>query len=96
MFHGVEKVAQSRLDLYELVAHHPDATFFVSYKGDDLDEYSIYKNDVLVIDRSVEAKVGTIIVAQQDNDFTIMRYDAQVHSETVLWGVVSYVIHSLV
>jgi len=28
MFHGVEKVAQSRLDLYELVAHHPDATFF--------------------------------------------------------------------
>jgi len=96
MFHGVEKVAQGRLDLYNLVTHHPDATFFVRYEGEDLDEYSICTNDILVIDRSVEARVGNIIVAQQENDFVVLKYDGRVASDAILWGVISYVVHSLV
>ena len=59
------------LDLNELCIRHPTATFFVRVEGDSMIEAGIYDGDVLVVDRSVEAEHGDIVVAAVGNEFTV-------------------------
>ncbi len=61
------------LDLNELVIRHPAATFFVRVKGESMENAAIYENDVLVVDRSIEAFDGAIVVAILDGEFTVKR-----------------------
>ncbi|CAM3883065.1 translesion error-prone DNA polymerase V autoproteolytic subunit [Rheinheimera salexigens] len=59
------------LDLNELCIRHPNATFFVRVEGDSMIETGIYDGDVLVVDRSVDAEHGDIVVAAVGNEFTV-------------------------
>ncbi|WP_213994732.1 translesion error-prone DNA polymerase V autoproteolytic subunit [Arsukibacterium sp.] len=59
------------LDLNELCIRHPNATFFVRVEGDSMIEAGIYDNDVLVVDRSIEAEHGDIVVAAVNGEFTV-------------------------
>tara|TARA_R110002126_G_scaffold10146_2_gene45654 strand:+ start:2347 stop:2778 length:432 start_codon:yes stop_codon:yes gene_type:complete len=59
------------LDLNELCIRHPTATFFVRVEGDSMIEAGIYDGDVLVVDRSVDAEHGDIVVAAVGNEFTV-------------------------
>lgn len=82
----------NRLDLYDLVSHHPDATFFVKYEGSDLQDLNIFKNDILVVDRSVKPKSGKTAIFIEDDEFKIDSI-SQSNSSLELWGVVSFIIH---
>jgi DNA polymerase V len=82
----------SRLDLYNLVSHHPDATFFVKYEGSDLCEFNIFKNDILVIDRSIKPKPGKIATLIKDDEFIIDKIGNN-KTKQEIWGVISFVIH---
>lgn len=55
----VEKI----LDINDLVVKHPATTFFVRVEGDSMEGLGIFSGDVLVVDRGVEAKTGSIVVA---------------------------------
>ncbi|MCT8124702.1 translesion error-prone DNA polymerase V autoproteolytic subunit [Alishewanella sp. BS5-314] len=59
------------LDLNELCIRHPNATFFVRVEGDSMIEAGIYDGDVLVVDRSIDAEHGDIVVAAVGNEFTV-------------------------
>ena len=59
------------LDLNELCIRHPNATFFVRVEGDSMIEAGIYDGDVLVVDRSVDAEHGDIVVAAVGGEFTV-------------------------
>ena len=59
------------LDLNELCIRHPNATFFVRVEGDSMIEAGIYDNDVLVVDRSIDAEHGDIVVAAVGGEFTV-------------------------
>lgn len=59
------------LDLNELCIRHPAATFFVKVSGDSMQDAGIYDNDILVVDRALEAKHGDIVVAALSNEFTV-------------------------
>ncbi|MDP2716942.1 MULTISPECIES: translesion error-prone DNA polymerase V autoproteolytic subunit [Chromatiaceae] len=59
------------LDLNELCIRHPNATFFVRVEGDSMIEAGIYDGDVLVVDRSVDADHGDIVVAAVGSEFTV-------------------------
>ncbi len=61
------------LDLNELVTKHPAATFFVRVSGESMINAAICENDVLVVDRSIEAFDRAIIVAFLDGEFTVKR-----------------------
>ena len=52
-----------KLDLNELLVPHPAATFFVRVAGDSMINAGINNGDILVVDRSVEATNGKIIIA---------------------------------
>ena len=62
---------EQTLDLNELCIQHPAATFFVRVSGDSMIEAGIFHNDVLVVDRSVQAEHGDVVVASMQGEFTV-------------------------
>jgi DNA polymerase V len=61
------------LDLNEYLIQHPAATFFIRVAGDSMTGAGIHSNDILIVDRSVEAKDGNIVVAVLDGELTVKR-----------------------
>jgi len=62
---------EGALDLNELCIQHPAATFFVRVHGDSMTDAGIYPNDVLVVDRSITARDGDIVIASLNEEFTV-------------------------
>jgi len=62
---------EQTLDLNELCIRHPAATFLVRVSGDSVKDIGILDGDVLVVDRSVNAVHGSIIVAALNREFTV-------------------------
>lgn len=63
--------AEQALDLNQLCIRHPAATFFVRVSGDSMVHAGISHDDILVVDRSIEARHGDIVVATVHNEFTV-------------------------
>lgn len=59
------------LDLNELCVKRPASTFFLRVEGDSMIEAGIFPDDVLVVDRSIHAKQGDIVIAALDGEFTV-------------------------
>ncbi|MBW2510754.1 MAG: UV protection and mutation protein, partial [Deltaproteobacteria bacterium] len=53
---------ERKLDLNELCIQHPAATYFVRAQGDSMIEAGIFPGDVLVVDRSISASHGDIVI----------------------------------
>ena len=68
-----EGFLDKRLDLNELVVRHPEATFFVRVSGHSMTGAHIQSGDILVVDRSIEAHDGHVVVAVLDGEFTVKR-----------------------
>ena len=66
-----EQYIESPLDLNELLVHRPAATFFVRAAGDSMTGAGIRPGDILVVDCSLEARDGSIVIACVDNEFTV-------------------------
>jgi len=64
---------EKKLDLNEFLIKKPAATFFVQVDGDSMINAGINSGDILIVDRSLEARDGKIIVAMLDGEFTIKR-----------------------
>ncbi len=69
----VEKV----LDINDLVVKHPASTFFVRVEGDSMVGAGIFSDDVLVVDRSVTPKDGSIVVAAVYGELVVKRLSAR-------------------
>lgn len=64
---------RKRLDLNELLIRNKEATFIFRVKGDSMNGIGIYEGDVLLVDRSIEAKHGNIVLAVLNDDYTVKR-----------------------
>lgn len=64
---------EKKLDLNEHLIRHPAATFFVRVDGDSMQGAGIRRGDILVVDRSLEAQDGRIVVAVVNGEFTVKR-----------------------
>ena len=64
---------ERRLDLNQHCLHNPEATFFLRVNGHSMTGAGIYDNDILVVDRSLKAVHGKIVVAILDGEFTVKR-----------------------
>lgn len=62
-----------RLDLNEHLLLHPQATFFMRVKGDSMIGAGIHDGDLLIVDRSLEATSGRVVVAAIDGELTVKR-----------------------
>jgi DNA polymerase V len=64
---------EGALDLNEHLIAHPAATFFVRVSGDSMIGAGIHSGDILVVDRSLEATSGRIVVVALDGELTVKR-----------------------
>lgn len=62
-----------KLDLNELLIENPAATFFVRATGDSMEPAGIFDGDILIVDRSIKAKNGRVIVAVVNGELTVKR-----------------------
>ena len=58
-----EDYVEGKLDLNEHLIARPAATFIVRVEGDSMTGAGIFCGDLLVVDRSIEARADSIVVA---------------------------------
>ena len=61
------------IDLSEYLIKHPQATFIGRAKGDSMKDAFIPDGALLVIDKSIKATSGKIVVAVVNGEFTVKR-----------------------
>ena len=64
---------EDALDLNTHLIHHKAATFFVKAQGDSMLGAGIQQGDILIVDKSLGAKSGKIVIAVVDGEFTVKR-----------------------
>lgn len=61
------------LDLNSEFIKHPSATFLLTATGDSMIDVGIFEGDILIVDRSLDAVDGKIVIAALDGDLTVKR-----------------------
>lgn len=62
---------EQRIDLNSLLVSHPSSTYFIRVSGDSMIDGGISDGDMLVVDSSIKAEHGDIIVAAISGEFTV-------------------------
>jgi DNA polymerase V len=70
-----EDYMNDSLDFNKDLIKHPEATFYGRVEGDSMINLGIDEGDIAVIDRSIEAEHGDLVVAYVNNEFTIKMLD---------------------
>ena len=102
-----------KIDLNKLLITNETATFFCRVSGRSMEPH-MRDGDVLMVDKSIEPKVGKVVIAAINGEMTVKRLsviDGQMtltadnpyysdvkvgdFDESVIWGVVTNVIHQL-
>jgi DNA polymerase V len=60
---GIEDKIKGKLNLYDELVKHPKATFTVRVSGDSMTGANIFDGDLLIVDKSLVAEFGKIVVA---------------------------------
>jgi DNA polymerase V len=99
---------EETLDLARLLVKRPESTFFVRVEGESMEDASIFPGDILVVDRSVSAAHGDIVIAIVDGEFTVKTLErspclkivsrnkakpTDIDEPFEVWGVVLWVVH---
>ena len=70
-----EDYLSDSLDFNRDLIKHPEATFYAVVDGDSMTGLGINPGDIAVIDRSIEAEHGDIVVAYIDGEFNVKQLD---------------------
>ena len=61
------------LDLHAHLVKNPSSTFCVKVMGESMKEARIHDGDVIIVDRSLDPKNRSIVLAVIDGEFTVKR-----------------------
>lgn len=64
---------ENTIDLNKELCDNPLATFYIRVKGHSMIDAGINNGDILVVDRSIEARDSKIAVCLIDGEFTVKR-----------------------
>ena len=70
-----EDYMNDSLDFNRDLIKHPEATFYGQVEGDNMINAGICDGDIAVIDRSIEAEHGDVVVGYIDREFTVKFLD---------------------
>jgi DNA polymerase V len=112
---AADDYAERGIDLNEQLVRNKPATFFMRVNGDAMKGAGIYNGDVVIVDRSLLARNGSVVIAVLNGEMLIRRLQILENRKKMLvpetkklsvieindemgfdvWGVVTYVIHSV-
>ena len=111
---AADDYSERGIDLNEQLIKNKPATFFMRVNSDAMIGAGIHNGDVVIVDRSLEAKNNKVVIAVLDGEMLIRRLEINSgikrltpatknlsaieindSSSFDIWGVVTYVIHSL-
>ena len=64
---------EENIDLNEHLISNPFSTFFLRVKGESMINSGIKDKDLVIVDKSLTAKPGNIVIAMIDGEFAIKR-----------------------
>lgn len=64
---------EEELDFNKLLVKNPPATFSLRVKGSSMTGAGIFDGDIIVVDRSIEARDGNVVVAECEGGYTVKR-----------------------
>lgn len=64
---------ENSISLDEHLIQRPASTFCLRVAGDSMVEVGIFPGDMLIVDRSITAQSGDVVVAMIDGEFTVKR-----------------------
>ena len=70
-----EEELNDTISLDDYLIRNRTASFLLKISGDSMVEAGIMSGDLIVVERGRSAKVGDIVVAQVDNDWTVKRLE---------------------
>lgn len=65
---------QKFLDLNDRYVTNPTSTFFFQVKGDSMTGAGIYEGAVLIVDRAIQPKSSSIVIADVDGELMVKRF----------------------
>ena len=72
---AADDYAERGIDLNEQLIKNKPATFFMRVNSDAMAGYGIHLGDVIIVDRSLEAKNGKIVIAIVDGELLIRKVE---------------------
>ena len=67
------------IDLNEQLIHNKPATFFMRVQGNNMMNAAIHHGDIVIVDRSLQAFNGCIIIAVLDGEMLIRRFEKRMN-----------------
>ena len=99
------------IDLNSHLIKNIPSTFLIRVQGKSMSDIGIYDNDLLVVDRSLNPKNFSTVIANVNEELVVKTFikkgdrsflasgskkiDLKENSEIFIWGVVTYTIHAL-
>jgi DNA polymerase V len=70
-----DDLREAEIDLNAHLVRHPASTFMVTVKGDSMRDAAIHDGDLLLVDSSIEARNGKVVVAVINGELTVKRLE---------------------
>jgi len=99
------------VDLNAHLIKNPPATFIIRVQGKSMTSVGIYDGDLLIVDRSINPKNSSTVIANVNEDLVVKTFikekdinylasgknkiELNENPNVIIWGVVTYVIHKL-
>ena len=85
---------KSIIDLNQLLIENPESTFFIRVEGNPMKDAGIHPDDILIVDRSVEADRDSVVIADVEGKLVVLTSIKNIDKNKI-WGVVTFVIHAV-
>ncbi len=72
------------IDLNEQLIRNKPATFFMKVSGESMIGAGIFDGDIVIVDRSIKEKNGSIVIAVIDGEMLIRRYDTSMNRKRLV------------
>ncbi|MDG1731156.1 MAG: S24 family peptidase [Algibacter sp.] len=86
---------EPRIDLNDVLIENASSSFYVRVIDDSFSDFNIFKNDVLIIDKALTPKKNQLVIVIQDEAFKIVRIEHGSTTKLQIWGVITYIIKSV-
>ena len=99
------------VDLNSHLIKNAPATFIIRVQGKSMNSVGIYDGDLLVVDRSIDPKNSSTVIANVNEELVVKTFlkdkeknyltsgqkkiELNENPNIIIWGVVTYVIHKL-